>query len=331
MIKVSVIVPVYNGEAHLNACLDSLINQTLDNIEIIVVNDGSTDLTQTIIETYQQKHQAKMKVFAKPNVGIADTRNFGLSKVTGKYFTFLDSDDTAHPMMLESMFNQAQQDQAQLVCSDFEWVYPHKTRYSSDGPYTSKKDLLVRMYATLWNKLYLTSWIQSLPIQFPTGYRYEDASFLYKVIPYLKTWSYVPKPFVRYYQRAGSITHHHNERVKDMLYVFTDLLVFYRQHKLYEEYFAELEYLFIRFFLGNSFLRTLQIPDRAMRNQTLNESIFLIEHNFPKWKRNIYINEVKSMKHLYFKIINKTNYKFIATLLRPIVLIQAKTSHRTFK
>jgi len=331
MIKVSVIVPVFNGEMYLDACLESLVHQTLQDIEIIVVNDGSTDKTQTIIDQHFSKHPAKIKSYIKENGGIADTRNFGLSKVSGEYFAFLDSDDTAEITMLESMYTQAKKMNAQLVISDFVWVYPHKTKYSSDGPYPNNKELLTNMFATLWNKLYLSSWVKSLPVQFPNGYRYEDASFLYKIVPFLTSWTYLNQSFVNYFQRSGSITHNHNERVKDMLFVFNDLLEFYKQHNFYDQYRDELEYLFVRFFLGNSFLRTLQIADSTERRRVLRDSIDLIYRNFPNWKNNSYINKGNSAKNVYFKIINRDNYRPIAFLIRLVVLFNAYTTQRTFK
>ena len=90
--KISVIVPVYNVENYLGKCLNSLVNQTLPEIEILVINDGSTDNSQKIIEFFQNKFPQKIKAFTKKNGGLSDARNFGIERAIGKFIAFVDSD-----------------------------------------------------------------------------------------------------------------------------------------------------------------------------------------------------------------------------------------------
>ena len=308
---VSVIVPVYNVEKYLDKCLDSLVKQTLDAIEIIVINDGSTDHSKEIIEKYRNIYPDKIKHFVKPNGGIADVRNYGLERISAPYFTFLDSDDYIELNALESMCNEAIKSQSDVVMTDFWWTYPNYEMLSTDGPYQTNKELLINMFATLWNKLYRTDFIRSIDVNFPKGYRYEDASFLYKIIPYINKWSYINQAFVHYVQREGSITHNHNEKVKDMIYVFKDLLDFYHQRYLFGHYKSELEYLFTRFFLGNSFLRSTQIKNHEDRKKTLELSFNILKNTFPNWKKNKYLNN-PGMKNKYYKTINKYTYRIYA-------------------
>lgn len=320
--KVSVIVPLYNMESTLSKTLDSLVNQSLKDIEILCIDDGSTDSSPDILTSYQAKYPS-IKIFRKDNGGIASARNFGLSKVTAPYFAFVDSDDTVEPTMMEELYLKAIETKAQLVFCDFWWTYPNQEKIQHDGPYSSQKDLLIGMFATLWNKLYDTAWVKSLKIDFPDGYRYEDASFLYKLVPYTSHWAYIRKPFIHYLQREGSITHNHNDRVKDMIHVFEDLLVFYKDRGFDEPYHAELEYLFTRFFLGNSFLRTCQINDKSDRDYTLSLSFSILNDNFPKWKNNQYIKQ-GGLKNTYFKLINFHNYIFFAYLFHTFLAIKKK-------
>ena len=93
MPKVSIIVPVYNVERYIVRSMDSLVNQTLKDIEIIVVNDGSTDNSKKLIEIYQKKYPNKIKLVDKKNGGLSDARNYGIPHATGEYIAFLDSDD----------------------------------------------------------------------------------------------------------------------------------------------------------------------------------------------------------------------------------------------
>jgi glycosyltransferase involved in cell wall biosynthesis len=285
-----------------------LIKQSLKEIEIIIINDGSTDRSSEIINNYKSKNSDIIKSFDKPNGGIADVRNFGLQHITAPYFTFLDSDDYIENDALELLYLEAIRSNADVVMSDFWWTYPNNEKISTDGPYKSNKDLLINMFATLWNKLYRTEFIRSINVSFPTGYRYEDASFLYKIVPYINKWSYINKPFVHYVQRDGSITHNHNEKVKDMIYVFNDILAFYQERGIYSDFKKELEYLFIRFFLGNSFLRSTQIRDHLDRKNTLKLSYDILKNTFPDWKKNEYLNQ-SGLKNKYYKTVNNLTFK----------------------
>ena len=105
--KVSVIVPVYNVENYLEKCLTSLVNQTLKDIEIIVVNDGSTDNSQKIIDRYEKKY-SNVKAYVKKNGGVSDARNYGINKAKGKYIAFVDGDDYVDEMMYEKMYKKAE-------------------------------------------------------------------------------------------------------------------------------------------------------------------------------------------------------------------------------
>ena len=314
-ILVSVIVPVYNVEKYLKKCLDSLVKQTIP-LKIIIINDGSSDNSEQIINKFINDYQNIIYI-KKDNGGIADVRNIGLANVDTKYFGFLDSDDYIEPTMYEDMLKNAIDNDSDIVVSQFYWEeLSGKRKVGYDGPYLPKKDMLVKLMATLWNKLYKTESIKKINVKFPTGYRYEDAYFLYAITPFINKVTFIQKSYVHYIQREGSITHNHNEKVKDMIHVFESLLEFYKKEKIYDLYFEELEYLFTKFFLGNSFLRTVQIKDKTIRNQTLDLSINLLTSKFPNYKNNRYLNELGGLKNKYFKLVNKNNYRFFANIFR---------------
>ena len=120
--KVSVIVPVYNVELYLEKCLLSLVNQTLQDIEIIVVNDGSRDHSQQIIEKFQQEHPQKIFAYTKENGGLSDARNFGIDRAKGKYIGFVDSDDYVSETMYDEMLNIAEKNQAEITICNIQKV-----------------------------------------------------------------------------------------------------------------------------------------------------------------------------------------------------------------
>ena len=122
MKKVSIIVPVYNVEKYLAKCLDSLVNQTLEDLEIIVVDDGSRDNSKQIIDEFQTKYPDKIKSFVKKNGGLSDARNFGLDRANGEYIGFVDSDDYVTAGMFEEVYSLAQKYDAEMVICNLQKV-----------------------------------------------------------------------------------------------------------------------------------------------------------------------------------------------------------------
>lgn len=118
--KFSIIVPVYNVEKYIKDCLDSILNQSYDNFEVIVVNDGSTDKSKEIVEQYKDK---RIKLYNKENTGVADTRNFGINQCTGEYFIFVDSDDTINKDLLTTLKNVLDKEKVDLVKYQIQMIY----------------------------------------------------------------------------------------------------------------------------------------------------------------------------------------------------------------
>ena len=126
--KVSVIIPVYNVENYIEKCLESVINQTIDEIEIIVVNDGSTDLSKERINKYLNKYKDKIKYLEKENGGLSSARNYGMKFATGEYIAFLDGDDYIELDAYQKMYEKAKEENADMVECDFLWEYPKKVK-----------------------------------------------------------------------------------------------------------------------------------------------------------------------------------------------------------
>ena len=313
----SVIVPCYNGEKFIGRCLESLVNQTLKDMEIIVINDGSTDNSQDIIDSYANKYH-NIKAYKIPNSGIADARNFGVSKVETPYFGFLDCDDYTDVTMFEKMYNKAIETNAQVVVSNFYWVKGKKKKLEKEGPYNTGKDMLIHLFAVLWNKIYDTAFVRSTNIRFPSGNRYEDAYFLYCLAPNIERLAFVDEAFVHYVQHENSITHNNNEEVKNMITIFDNILNYYAHTNRYDEYHDELEYLHIKFFLGNSFLRSARIDDKQDRDYTIQLGWNMLNDEFPDWHHNHYLKELPGLKNLYFRMVYDWNVMLFAYLFRII-------------
>lgn len=306
MSKISVIVPVYNGEKDIERCLFSLINQTIA-VDIIVVDDGSKDNTAKLVNDLVEVYPDRIRYFYKDNSGISDTRNFGVSKVDTEYFGFLDSDDYVNHDMYEKMLCEIEKNDSDICMSNFLWVFENETKEAKDIGYQDKHEILSRMFATLWNKLYKTEWFKNTGIEFPSGLRYEDASVLYRLALHMDKVSYVDEAFVNYVQREGSITHTFNININDMIEVFKGIKEYYINNDQYDKYKDEIEYLFIRFFLGNSYLRACRIKDKKIRKETLNKGWNFLIENYPDFKKNRYLKH-SGMKNKYFRLMNRGLY-----------------------
>lgn len=305
MNDISVIVPVYNGEKDIEKCLFSLLNQSI-NVDIIVVDDGSTDNTRNIVEDLKQKSGERIHYYYKDNGGIADARNFGVSKVETEYFGFLDSDDTVSKNMYEKMLLEIKKENSDICMCNFYWVYDNGKKLAKDIGYANKHEILEKMFATLWNKLYRTSWFRACEISFPKGLHYEDASLLYRLAYHMDKVAYVDEAFVNYYQRKGSITHTYTVYINDMIEVLEGIKRYYLDREYYE-YKDEIEYLFIRFFLGNSYLRACRIKDKKLRREVLDKGYECLVQNYPEFKDNPYLKK-GGWKNKYFSIITKEWY-----------------------
>ena len=315
MLKVSIIVPVYNVEKYLDNCLSSLVNQTLDDIEIIVINDGPTDRSSKIIEKYAKKSD-KIKVYNKKNGGVSDARNYGLKKASGEYIGFVDSDDYVSKDMYEKMYCKAKESDFDVVVCDLNYVFEDGSikRVSShiNKDTTNIKKTLINMYPCVWNKIYKLSLLKN-KLEFQKGVWFEDVDFLYKLFPYVKTIGVIKEPFNQYVQRSGSITKTFDHRLYDYVKNFNNLIVFYQERDFYKKYFKELEYCYVRY-LYASFIKQACHFSKKDYYEAVDTVIKNVNINFPKYRHNKYF--YKSLKGLYLIAFNKTLAKIVYMIKR---------------
>ena len=181
MVKVSIIVPIYNVEKYLDRCMQSLLNQSLNDIEIIMVDDGSPDGCSQMCDEYVKK-DPRIKVVHKKNEGLGYARNSGLEVAVGEYVAFVDSDDYVREDMYSLLWQVADKTNAEIIECELEKVWTKKKeRIILPESYTDIKDYMLRSRVCAWNKLYKTSWIRDLQVLFPKGLLYEDVCFFYKI------------------------------------------------------------------------------------------------------------------------------------------------------
>ena len=318
MPKVSVIVPIYNVEKYLEKCINSLLSQTLEDIQIILVNDGSKDNSGNIAKEYEKNNKDRVIYVEKENGGLSDARNYGLKYATGDFIAFLDSDDYIEKDAYEEMYNKAIEENADYVECDFIWEFPNKIRIDKQYPYKNKKEMLSFVRVVAWNKLIKRQLITDNNLEFPKGLRYEDVEFTSKLIPFINKFAYVDKPFIHYVQREGSIANVQNERTAEIFTVLDNVIEFYKKNNIYEEYGDELEYNYARYLLCSSLKRMCKIKDKTIREKLLTESWERLNLNFPNWKENVILKTVNIGKNKYMRTVNKSTYKIYSKILEII-------------
>lgn len=183
MAEVSVIVPVYQVEKYLRQCLDSIVNQTFKEIEIILVDDGSKDNSGKICDEYALKDN-RVKVIHQDNMGLSDARNSGMNQMSGKYFMFVDSDDYVSEQMIEKLYTRVVETDADIVCCNFEYFWENNEKESfstkqkreelnsSEIFNHRKNEKNYGIWTVAWNKLYKSSSMNSF--RFRSGKIHED-------------------------------------------------------------------------------------------------------------------------------------------------------------
>ncbi|MBQ3409061.1 MAG: glycosyltransferase [Clostridia bacterium] len=301
MPKVSIIVPVYNVEKYLIRCLDSLVNQTLQDIEIIAVNDGSTDNSGEILRIYEKKYPNIIKVFDKENGGLSDARNYGIPYATGEYIAFLDSDDYVELDMYEKMYSKAKEENSDMVECDFIWEYPNKTKIDTGKIYNNKREMFIYARVVAWNKIIRRSIIDNVKIEFPKGLRYEDVEFFYKMLPLYNKVDFVKKAYVHYVQRDNSISNSQNEKTKEIFTVLDNVIEYYKVSGLYDQYKSELEYTYTRLLLCSSLFRMVKVSEKSTRKDLLNLTWQKLNDRFPEWKKNEILKNCRRWKKYVYE------------------------------
>lgn len=283
--KISVILPVYNVEKYLRQCLDTIIGQTLKEIEILCVDDGSTDNSAKILEEYAQKDQ-RVKVFTQKNAGAGAARNLGLRHASGKYLSFLDSDDFFEPDMLEEAYEQAERYEAEMVVFRSNQYLTEKDEYK-ETPWTLRKqelppyapfgrrqmtDNIFKVFVGwAWDKLFLKSFIDEKNITFQEQRTSNDLFFVFSAVATARKIAIVDKVLAHQRRDAKDSLSKTREKSWNCFYVaLTALRERLKQEGLYNEVEKDFINYALHFSLWN--LNTLAEPTQTtLREKLLGE------------------------------------------------------------
>jgi len=323
MKKVSVIVPVYNVEKYIDKCLNSLVNQSLKDIEIIVVNDGTKDNSQKIIDQYSEQYPKLIKSIIKENGGQGSARNLGLSVATGEYIAYVDGDDYIELDMLSKMYIKAKEcDSDIVVCGnhlvDEEYNLINDEIYSCEFNsfnVDTNPNILFDKTA-VWNKIYKTSFLKKINIEFRSKKWYEDFDFSIIVLLNAKKISVVEDPLYYYVQRKGSTMNNSNiHRNLEIIDAFDNILN-YTKGKIYKKYKDEIEYLAILHIYIYTIVRIIRCEaNNKEKKKIIKEIKKYINDNFTNFKKNKYIKSHLNYKRkIIYRLINMNLYFVIKIL-----------------
>lgn len=209
MTKVSVIIPIYNVEKYLRRCLNSIVNQTLSDIEIICINDGSTDNSLEILQEYAQKDE-RIVIINQQNEGVSRARNYGINIAKGEYIGFLDSDDYIDYNFYEKLYEAAKRTNAEIACASIYWNrykdYMLKIKKEKLCKKPSSKYIAAALPACcyVWNKIYKTSKIKEHNCYFEPDIYYEDMPWTFRTVYLLNKMITVPN--ICYYYEYNPVS-----------------------------------------------------------------------------------------------------------------------------
>lgn len=311
--KVSVIVPIYNMEESLERCLDSLVGQTLQDMEVLLIDDGSTDSSALIMRDYANRYPSLFRLLFKENGGQGSARNYGIGAARGDYIGFVDADDCVVPEMFEKMADAAYEGDADMVACDYCYIQDGRKQIKSLSKPLDGKGLFFDPWVAPWNKLYKRALLTENRILFPELRAYEDTAFFADSIPYIKKIVNIDEPFViQYYRETSTMNSAQNERVLIIFDVIKYIIHFYKSRGLLDQYWDYVEYFCSKIMLSSSILRICQVRNGMQRRKYLQLTLDEVNRLFPKYRNNRFFNT--GIKGLYIRSINRITLPVYANL-----------------
>lgn len=335
LLKLSIIIPVYNAEKFICKCLTSLLDQTLKEMEIIVVDDRGLDNSMQLVRELKERvdDENRIRIIEMPhNSGAAAARNYGLKYAQGEYVAFVDSDDWCEPAMYETLYRLAKE-------GDCDWCYADAVKEYPDGKKTLLrqpevpsgeltaeilKTMLSRFVAYFWTSIYKRDFLTKNHIEFPL-YRFsEDSFFVWKVVMHAQRFATVNETFYHYIVQPNSVSNiydgtKHQQKVEVFSLLINDL----RDEQKYLPYKAELDYLYIK--------KGLFIPlciCAIYAHENLSQQLDAIFHSaellIPNYKDNAYLKTNAPLRFL-LPIAKK-----IPRLFRTIMRMYSKNKREMF-
>lgn len=336
MCKVSAIVPVYNGEKYLRACLESLTAQTLEDIEVIIVNDGSTDGSLAIAEEFAASYDW-FRVFSTENRGVSHARNYGAEQSGGEYLAFVDSDDEVEPNYCRVMYEKAMRDSNDVVMCRIEYIKRSNGQIkhtTSSGAFWEEDNfrlvehpkLMAQMSTSPFNKLVRRELF--FKVRFPEDISYaEDISYTVRLFCLAENIGTEKQILYHYYRVHNGVTSRFGSERLTQMPCMEQIQRFMENNGLNDLFHLELGVLYLRLF--DEYLRLLMPHDGDdwdIRLRFVHQTQTFLKEYCPNWRRNPYYRKrmrerAKRFRPVYYNY-GKTHMLLLLYLSRflPAVL-----------
>lgn len=306
-IKVSIIIPVYNVKEYVEKCIESVLNQTYKNIEVIIINDGSTDGCEKIVNKYAQKDK-RIKVINKENGGLASARNIGLKLVTGNYVMFVDSDDWIAENTIEKLYKELKKEKYDII--EFGYTKVDEKSIIVDGYKFYEKKLLSNesilkeyfsnniIQEVVWNKIYNRNILQGISMQ--EGRIYEDYMVMPEILINTNELLIIPDIFYSYLQRRNSIVHSKfSKKNLDWIYAGNYVIDFCNKNIKKYEYAARLRKIMLCVQQYNELIKSDIETNEKIKYKNIILKEFKKDYTEAK-KMNILKKEKMTKRMLYY-------------------------------
>lgn len=312
MVKISIIIPVYNSEKYLKECLDSIVNQTFEDIEIICVNDGSTDNSLNILEEYANNDN-RIMIISQENSGQGSARNNGLNNAVGEYIYFMDSDDILETDTLKDCYNVVKGDNLDFVMfqlinfnendqsyyQEFDYNMPNVGKLVGDSIFSYKDldNLIFQVAVSPVNKLYNKQFLRNINVKFPEDVIFEDNIFFWNVFLNANRIKFIQHHYYIRRRHSSSTTGNVGIRFVDTLEINNRIHEIFKKFNLFEKYKKDL--FNKKIFLAN--MRFNQLNDES-------KSLFFIKmkNDFENMILGYGYDEILKNLDKYNKLIFKT-------------------------
>lgn len=329
-VRVSIIVPCYNVEKYLPRCLDSLVGQTLEDIEVICINDGSPDHCIDILRDYEQRYPGKVVVIDKQNEGVWRGRFDGIRKARGEYIAFLDSDDYAEPDFIRSLYEAATASDADIAICGFSRVDMDTGEKLTQEmcverpPFTVQDDpgRLIEMNGAPWNKLWRAPLLKNMHDLSAPPKVLDD--MLFQMLVFLDTRGtivFVPKNLINYMIRSDSIINTISlEKLQTGYDAFVETLRIYKESGAAAELLRAFDAVAFEH-LGVSMMFRVSCDKNINLGEQVKKCTAFLNEHFPTWRHNPYITFRYAHKQGggAFSKLNIAQKVYRAHLMRPFL------------
>lgn len=302
---ISVVVPVYNVEQYLEKCVNSIINQTYKNLEIILVDDGATDSSGNMCDQLA-KSDSRITVYHKENGGLSDARNYGVERATGDYIGFVDSDDYIDSEMYEKLYEAIKKENVDVAECNLKIIYPDRKELFTEQNYYNvrTKEEYLEEYLKI-EKIFGSACVRLIKsniakkLKFPVGKLYEDTYYAYDLIEKVDRYVIMNSPYYNYLMRENSITNtKFNPRIFDLIEIVEKF------HKMtYKNYSSLTEAADCRkMYAYFSVLNSILLEDEFKNNSYYPKIINYFKKNYMSLLKNTYINRNRKLSVILIKL-----------------------------